>query len=353
MANVKISELPVLTSVDSSDLIPIIQGGVTYASSAQNIVSGTNSLGILEIVADGNIGGPYSLSFQIGGLIPENTIGITNVIPALGSSFYIYNPGPSFTAMNLSFPSATFFYNLNFMVCPTLETISAPSLIVCYGGMDFYNCTNLKTMDFPNLIAVNNNSNISFGGNPNLTNVNFPLLEGTPTLNITTSDPGITGFRQSMFPSLRKASFNVGYNYLPSFEIDFPLLTDLTNVINGGSGCNLTNINLPNLVNMYYQITLSYFSILTNVILGSVGITKTWGGPTTGNPYIDFQYCALTQTSIDNLLMVMASIDGTNGTTAVYSGSMYLNGGMNSSPGPSGIIAISTLQGRGFYIATN
>jgi hypothetical protein len=351
MANVKISELPVLTSVGSSDLTPIIQGGVTYASSAQDIVGGGLSF---EIVADGSIGGPFSTSFYSVAVIPANTTGTTKITPQSGPSVYVNADYAPFTAQNVSFTTSTFMYGISILNSGTLQTISAPLLENSNGGLDFSNCYNLTTMDFPSLTLVN--SAISFGNNVMLSTINFPLLEIVSLLNINFSDPGITGFRQSMFPSLRKASFSIGYNYLPSFEIDFPLLTDLTNNTNGSSASSLTQINLPALVNIYYYQSLSDFFTLTNVILGAVGVTKKWGGSGmsgTSSPNVYFQSCALNQTSVDNILMVLASLDGTNGTTYTANGTIILSGGSNSSPSSSGTMVIMTLQSRGFYVSTN
>ena len=351
MANVKISELPVLTSVDSSDLTPIIQGGVTYASSAQDIVGGGQSF---KIVADGSIGGPFTASFYSVAVIPANTTGTTTITPQSGPSFYANANDNPFTAQNVSFATSTFVYGITIQNAATLQTISAPLLETSSGGLDFSNCYNLTTMDFPSLTLVN--SGINFGNNGMLSTINFPLLEIVNILNINFSDPGITGFRQSMFPSLRKASFGLGYNYLPSFEIDFPLLTDLTNNTNGSSSSNLTQINLPALVNIYYYQSTNNFYTLSNVILGAVGVTKKWGGSGMSGsnpPSVYFQSCALDQPSVDNILMVMASLDGTNGTTYNANGQIVLNGGSNSAPSSSGLTAIMTLQGRGFYVSTN
>lgn len=351
MANVKISELPVLTSVDSSDLIPIIQGGVTYASSAKDIGIGSLSF---EIVTDGNIGGPFTTSFYSVATIPANTTGTTKITPQSGPAIYVNGNEVLFTAQNISFPTSTFMYGLSIQNCASLQTISAPLLETCNSSIDFSNCYSLTTMDFPNLTLLNNGSYISFGNNGMLSTINFPLLEGAPTLNISNSGPGITGFRQSMFPSLRRSGFSVGYYNLPSFEIDFPLLTDLTGGFNGSSSSNLTQINLPALVNIYYYVSLSYFPTLSNIILGTVGVTKKWGtsGGSMGNtPYVYFQGCSLNQASVDNILMVMASLDGSNGTTYNSNGTIILNGGTNSPPSSSGYAAIMTLQSRGFYIA--
>ena len=143
MANVKISELPVLTSVNSSSLIPVVQGGVTYATTTQNAAAGGNSF---TVVADGSIGGPYTATYYSIAVIPANTTGTTVISPKSGPSFYVNGGDVTFTAQNVSFSTSTFIYSLSMQNCASLQTISAPLLEATSGSIEFPNCYNLTTI---------------------------------------------------------------------------------------------------------------------------------------------------------------------------------------------------------------
>jgi|688.fasta_scaffold01183_28 hypothetical protein len=320
-----------------------------------NFNPGGGGLGTLDIVANGTIGGPTTVSYSIisnipatipGGSVNAPVIAIPSINLSDGSSY----GGNSFTATSLEF--STLGSSAGFAVydTSTLQVLSAPLLTtVINNSLNFNRNSALTTVNFPSLISA---QGISFGETPLLTTVNFPLLQICYQIQISNPNPGITGFRQSMFPALRKSAFNWGGSSLPSFEIDFPLLTDLLASFNGGSSSNINRINLPALVNLASYVQVTNISTLTEVTLGTVGVTKTWGNASSST-YIGFQNCALNQASVDRILTVLASLDGTNGTTISSNGSLYLQGGSNASPSSTGSAAISVLQGRGWTVNTN
>jgi hypothetical protein len=59
-----------------------------------------------------------------------------------------------------------------------------------------------------------------------------------------------------------------------------------------------------------------------------------------------FYNCALSQTSVDNIL-VSINTAGTSG------GTLTLNGGTSSAPSATGLAAKSALEGRGWTVTTN
>lgn len=320
-----------------------------------NFNPGGGGLGTLDIITDGNVGGPIAITYNVAANVPVTTGTVSVPVTASPSINFSggggYGGGP-FTATVLEFPTLTTSADFSVTNTNTLQTLSAPLLTLVTGyNFSFYNNPALTTLNFPLLTRCRQ---FSFGNTPLLATVNVPLLETVETLAIQASSPGITGFRQSMFPALRTGAFNWGYYSYPSFEIDFPLLTALGgNGINGGSSANLTKINLPALVNILGgNIQVNNINTLTDVTLGTVGTTKTFG-PAGYNPYVQFQSCALTQASVDNILTVLASLDGTNGTTASNNGNLYLNGGSNATPSSAGLAARTVLQNRGWYVATN
>jgi hypothetical protein len=353
MANVTITGLSPATALTGTEVLAIDQSGSTVKTTVQDVAG--LALGTLDIIADGSIGGPLAFGFSLESIVPENTIGEVTIPVISTPSIYIsgnssYN-GSAFTAENLTFPTVINVSGFQIINTVTLKVLSAPLLERCANGIAFSSNVALTTLNFPSLVF---SSGLEFGNTPLLTTYNFPLLENGGQLNIQYSGSGLTGFRQSMFPALRKASFNMGYNYIPSFEIDFPLLTDLTGGINGSSNqVNLNNINLPNLVNIYNYVSFYNCTVLDVVRLGTVGVTKKWGYSPNNNASINFSYCSLDQESVDNILLVLASLDGTNGTTLSQNGYVELNNGSNSAPSSVGYDAINILLGRGFYVAVN
>lgn len=359
MANKRISELASASALAGTEVLPIVQAGTTKKVTAQaiaDLASGGGGLGALDIVADGNVGGPISITYNVAANVPVTTAGTTNV-PVTASPNINFSGGGgygggTFTATTLELPTLTTSADFSVTNTNTLQTLSAPLLTLVTGyNFSFYNNPALTTLNLPLLTKCRQ---FSFGNTPLLTTINVPVLETVEALAIQNNNPGITGFRQSMFPALRTAAFAWGYYGYPSFEIDFPLLTTLGGAgLQGGSASNLTRINLPALVNIQSgNIQVTNINTLTDVRLGTVGTTKTLG-PAGYNAYITFQGCALTQASVDNILTVFASLDGTNGTTASNNGNLYLSGGSNATPSSTGLAAVSVLQARGWYVATN
>lgn len=359
MANVKISQLASAASLTGTEEVPVVQGGATVKTTAQAIANlgggGGGGLGTLDIVANGTVGGPTSVNYSVISNVPGTIPGgsISNPVIAIPSINFIDSSqygGNGFTATNLEFPTLEVSAAFSVQTTSTLQVLSAPLLTeMVNNSLSFYNNTALTTLNFPSLVST---QGINFGNTPLLTTVNFPLLQYCGQIQIQYANPGITGFRQSMFPALRKASFNWGGYNLPSFEVDFPLLTDLIGGFNGGSGANVNRINLPGLVNIASYIQIYGMGTLTELTLGTVGTTKQWGTASSSG-YISFQNCALNQASVDRILTVLASLDGTNGTTISNYGGLYLNGGSNASPSSTGLAAKSVLQSRGWSISNN
>jgi hypothetical protein len=61
----------------------------------------------------------------------------------------------------------------------------------------------------------------------------------------------------------------------------------------------------------------------------------------------------LDQASVDGILVSLAALDGTNGTTAYSNKTVNLSGGTSSAPSATGLAAKATLVGRGCTVNTN
>ena len=71
------------------------------------------------------------------------------------------------------------------------------------------------------------------------------------------------------------------------------------------------------------------------------------------NGEINFRNCGLTETSVNLILMKLAYLDGTNGTTIFQYRNVYIDQGTNAIPSGDGLTAKSTLEGRGCNVYVN
>ena len=61
----------------------------------------------------------------------------------------------------------------------------------------------------------------------------------------------------------------------------------------------------------------------------------------------------LDQASVDGILVSLAALDGTGGTTTYSSKVIVIDGGTSSAPSATGLAAAAILVGRGCTVATN
>lgn len=116
---------------------------------------------------------------------------------------------------------------------------------------------------------------------------------------------------------------------------------------------DLQVLNLPAIVAMLLpaltNITGSIIfaggtAALTTFTLGS-GLLEVGGD-------VDFANCPLDQASVDNLLIALAALDGTHGTT-LYTGHEVTLGGTSASPTGAGLTARDDLIAAGNSVSTN
>jgi hypothetical protein len=295
----------------------------------------------LDIISNGTIStSSVAVSYQVTAVIPDGPINGKVSIPVTQVTSISFYGSPSLTATLVEFSNLTETYDFRFAYFNLLESISCPELKYILGTLQFSNLQ-LKSIKFPKLI---NAYNISFGDTPLLTEIDFSSLEICNNLTVQSPNPGILGFNESYFPSLTKGGFNL-YTSIEVFEIDLPLVTTLTSL--QGS---FSKVNLPNLVNITTNnISVSSSLNLVEFNIGTLGILKSLSN----GPYMPLSNNALNEESVNNLLIVLASLDGTNGTTICSNGNLFLQGGTNAAPSGDGLIAKSILLARSWYIETN
>jgi len=317
---------------------------------------GGGGLGSLKIVADGQIGNPTNFPMNV--VLPIDVIGpgvntFDGVaLPSLNiSANGGYGGGGAFTATTISFPELTSAYGLSLQSTTTVQTISAPDLVSFVSSAYFQSNSGLLTIDMPNLVSV---GYLDVTGCPNLVNINFSSLVNGNTLS-SNGDPGaFANITAANFPALRTCAFSGG----GIISADLPALTTLTNISLYSGNVNL--INLPGVVTVSNgYIDMQYKSFLNTFIIGTAGTIKRFGsilqgqtGPYT-QPSISMANGSFNQATVDNWFIMLASLDGTNGTISANNGSLYIYGGSTSAPSQAGLDAKNILLTRGWNISNN
>jgi hypothetical protein len=114
-------------------------------------------------------------------------------------------------------------------------------------------------------------------------------------------------------------------------------------VITDDGSSNLESISIPNAINL----NAIYFSSsnLTSVNIGEIGILKRVTA-------VEIAGCALSEETINYILALLVSLDGTNGTI-LFNGDVLLDGGTSAAPTGQGLIDKATIESRGGTVTTN
>lgn len=369
MANTKISNLSAAGALTGTEPVPIVQGGVTVKTTTQDIA---------------NLGGG-------GGGLTLPTFSITPSWPSWGTIIYI-DPRPlkinsvatQFSTYSLdkglenvytdyygasgsnyitAFSTNAEIIGSNFLAGifqnadPTLSSISLPTVKAISGfGFNLYG-----TLFLPN------NSNITSISLPNL--VACAGLEFISASGLTSLDLSSLSYISSSSNSIYSVSSGLA---IPTLSLPSLVTTDGGNITINESTPGTASVSLPNLEyfgGSQIQITLpssatalnfnslELMPTITNFTLTMPGLTS-FGLPALkritqfGSVLFDFNGCALDQTSVDNILVTLAALDGTAGTTNWTSGNVNIAGGC-AAPSGTGTAAAAVLTGRGITVTTN
>ena len=404
MANVKISQLPETNSPESAGLIPIVQNGTTYSTTPaalKTLVDAgvasfegrtgavtlegadvTGALGFTPADSATTItinGDTQSLAanrtWTINAGLEAPTVTITPAFPSsavqnlfvpgafkfngntytstqygsdifsdiqsgLAGSYYQTNKITAFST------NAQVLGNINinsFNFDSTLTSLSLPSVIYTgqsgsLGPVSIASDSYLTTFNMPNLVA---SGFFSLGGNQ-LSSFDFSSLEyASNSFQITY----VSTVALISFPSLINVgnAFNV-YGF-QSDSLSFPNLKYIGYTVNiqVTAGANPQTLNFNSLEHISSTFDIS-MSNLTSFSLPSLKYM--------GNSSSASFYTSLDQTSVDNVLVAFAALDGTAGTTLWNSGSINI-AGSNAAPSATGLAAISTLNARGIAVSYN
>lgn len=286
----------------------------------------------------------------------------------------------------------------NFQSLPRLTTLSFPVLARVTSGLTVANCLSLTTLSLPLLKYVGGGlscsylgatslsfpelefaNSVVFGNLTALTSVSFPKLKAANTLSINLIAT-LTGLSfpslETVFTTMTLGGTSVGSISLPSLvtvgygltftgsnaitTITVPELKVVGDAITVSNCPALTSFSVPKIESIGQSFMSAYdvIAITTNcAALTSFQLPNTLkqvGGASTANGFgnVTITSCALDQASVDNILVTLASLDGTNGTSNFASRSVTITG-TSATPSATGLTAKATLQARGCTVTTN
>lgn len=244
--------------------------------------------------------------------------------------------------------------SLNLTSMAGLTAVSMSSLTSIGSLLTISTSANLRSLNFPSLVTVSGNFNLSL----NLTSMDFNNL-ATVTGSFT---PNVTGLTACSFPALVSTGA-----FTPSFanatSANLNNLTTITGAFNPASLAALTSLSMPALATVTSTFTLSSSSITlvsapSMITVGTVSFTMSSLTNTTGfwtvgtlksvGGNITMSNASFTQASVDHILAVVASLDGTNGTTSWGTGkSLNLTGANMATPSATGLSNKAIIVARG------
>lgn len=249
----------------------------------------------------------------------------------------------------------------------------------------YFNMNNeqsISQITFKNLECIANN--FQFFNNQNLTRIGLPVLKKILTgssLQIQRCS-SLYALNDFIFPELISIEGNINIEDIANIStISFPKLTEIygfisitdlskttqlvcvVNKIYGSLYATCNTCPLESLTHNYGSIGLTTADTiidLNSLIISKYGINfncpdldelrlsalKEYGGD------LILQNCKLYEPSVDNILSIFASLDGTNGTTA-FTGTIDLSGGTSAPPSNAGLANKAIIEARGGTVIVN
>lgn len=240
--------------------------------------------------------------------------------------------------------------NLDALVIPSAFTVSIP--------------TGTTKISFPSLKYIMGSYAFTFStSGTTLTEIAVPELEYS---DATFTIPAITSFLSMSLPKLKVGFISnlcttltditfpeaLQISYQDSVNsnintVNLPKTKVLRNLILTGTKANLTSISLPS-VEWIAAITMPTLSPALTSFTLNPGL-KAFGS-TSGNFVTSSN--SLNQASVDSILVILASLDGTNGTSIFQARIVTITGGA-ATPSAIGLAAKAVLTARACTVTTN
>ena len=214
----------------------------------------------------------------------------------------------------------------------------------------------LTSLSFNNLVGLTNQGpNIGFNNNvvaitscPALTSLSFPMLED---LGGSYTPATMASLTTLSTPALAYVGGSLNISIMAALtSVSMPSLLNVVGSWTVATMASLTTISLPAMVSYGSTIAATTgLGNLTTVTLGTPGTLKRISGAT-----INISGQKLDQASVNGILALLVSLDGTGGTTLWGAGkTVNLSGGTSAAPSGQGIINKATLVARTATVTTN
>lgn len=243
---------------------------------------------------------------------------------------------PELYLTSIDLGSAQAMSSFTFNNIPVLTSFSGANITTCYANLAMQTAPLLTTWSFPELVYIVNGG---LSGTMNsLTTISFPKLVYI-AVSISINSTSLTSFSLPLLRASQNITLTVPV--CTSINVDSAQFTlQGVNI----SAASLTTMNFPALV----SVGTTFIMTAANLVTLSIGSTlKSLGGNFTVTG------AKLDQASVDGILVRLAALDGTNGTTAYSSFTINLSGGTSSTPSATGLTAKATLQARSCTVTTN
>ena len=338
------------TSVSSLDLSSLTNCSGAFSPSTFTALT---TLSLPSLVT---VGGNFS---------PSTHAALTSIsAPVLKDVGATFSPSTLNALTSMSFPSLERVQSFAPSTMTSITSMSFPVLAQTIGAFTLSNFTSLTSINFNSLaktgqftisaIAVSAisfpalttvGSQLSVTGSISTNSVSFPALTSVASLSMTSGN-FVTTVNLSALTTCTGA-FAFGYSGVTSLSL--PALTNISGAVTHTGATGLTSLSYPAMITYGSTFAATSLSSLTTVTFGTIGTLKSIAGAS-----VSFSTCLLNQASVDGILALLVSLDGTNGTTLFGAGkTVTLNGGFNAAPSAAGLVNKATLQARGATVNTN
>jgi hypothetical protein len=224
-----------------------------------------------------------------------------------------------------------------------MTTLLLSSLQTCV-NFNVFDCPLLTELELPALTSVGPDGTgaaLSIHSNAVMTSFSAPLLTSFATANIYEN----TLMQTFDLSGLVTIEDLLVHDNPAIMSLDFPALTDITDFFAFHDNPAASSIAFPVIQNIAGDFeSTGGTDALRSITLGASLLTIT------GN--VVFASCALTEASVDGVLVRLAALDGTAGTTS-FDGKTVTLTGTSSPPSAVGLAAKVTLEGRGNTVTVN
>jgi hypothetical protein len=222
-------------------------------------------------------------------------------------------------------------------------SISFPNLKkIVYSNLDFNSGINIEAVSVQYVsVPLLNQGDITIRNSPTLVEVDVSSMVDNDVCYVSINDCSIP-----LSGIIRNSSFsNISFYSCTNIST---ISSTVANVYIQVGYSDTVTVSFPNAVNYDGGVYFSYCDNLANVNLGSVGTVKRIKYD------VSLQEGALTSESVTDVLDILVSLDGTNGTTLWGpNAELNISGGTNAVPSAGDLVKIGILEARGATVDYN